>query len=143
MEAITLNGEATLLRLDGTEFYGSTIVKKLKAAYNRRRGVVVEYADNSIGYTEMGNPQARIDSFTIECFSPLAAAQIQSAITDDVEEGRFRLEVPNIGISGGKRYTIRFFEASFDPQSPRRGSGELQLFSAQVSNVQVLSETVY
>lgn len=141
---ITITVEATLLRGDGSEYDGDTLVKKMSPPYNKHRAVTVEYMDNSIGFMDLGEQQGRIDSMTVECFSPYTAAQIMSDIGNEDNDGEFKLRVPNKAINGtegGKMYTIRFFEANFQPQTVRRG--ELQIFSAQVSNVQVVQETTY
>lgn len=142
--AITITVEATLLRADGTEYDGGTLIKKMSPPYNKHRAVTVEYMDNSIGFMDLGEQQGRIDSMTIECFSPYTAAQIMSDIGNEDDDGKFKLRVPNKvinGADGGKIYIIQFFEANFQPQTVRRG--ELQIFSAQVSNVIVLQENTY
>lgn len=141
---INIDYEATLLRADGDEYEGGTLVKKLGPRYNTHRGVVVQYMDNTFGFMEMGQQTGRIDSMTIECFNHVAAAQIQSDIANEDNEGNFLLRVPNFaidGTEGGKEYTIRFFEAKFQPQTVRRGN--TQIFSAQVSDIQVLDEDTY
>lgn len=142
--AITITLEATLLRWSGDEYDGGTLVKKLTPPYNKHRAVQVEYMDNSIGFMDLGQQQGTIESMVVECFSPYTAAQIMSDIGNEDNEGKFKLRVPNEavnGTEGGKLYTIRFFDAKFQPQTIRRGP--LQIFSATISNVIVDAESTY
>lgn len=130
--------EATLLAHDGSEFPGGTIVKELHVPYKKNFPEVVDYADNSRGFSELGKPQGRIDSMVVECLRWAAVKRIKGAIADDRTKGLFRLEVPNeSGRRGGTgRYLIRFFDAPFPPQTTRRGP--VQLFRAQISDIEVL-----
>lgn len=136
--------EVTLLRENGDEYDGLVIIKKFSPPYNKRRVETVEYADNSIGLIEMGEVLGRIDSFIIEVGSPFTAAQIQSDIGKEENEGQFLIRAPYLAVNGeegGMLYRVIITELNFQAQTIRRGP--FQVFSATASNVQVLDEEAY
>lgn len=130
--------EVTLTRRDGTEFSGGVVVTKLKPRARRTLPTIVEYADNSRGWVEMGRKRDSINSMVINCFRWEGAAQIMQAIANEQTKGLFTLVIPpRRGINETtRRYKVRFFSCDFEPQS-RRG-GRLQLFSATVSDIEVM-----
>lgn len=134
--------EVTLCTASGMEFFGGTVVTKLKPEAKRRVPTVVDFADNSRGWTTVGDSQRRIRSMVVSCFRWGAAAQIEEAVANPFNDGTFQLVVPPITATGyteaARRYLIRFFEADFAPQS-RRGF-RTQLFQATINDIEILAD---
>lgn len=133
--------EATLCRRDGTEFAGGTVVTKLKPAATRSIPTIVEYADNSKGWVEVGKKRRSINSMVVNCFRWEAATQIMQAVANERTGGLFMLVVPPRAHVNERtrRYIVRFFAADFEPQT-RRGF-RAQLFSATISDIEILGSS--
>lgn len=136
--------EATLCRGSGAEFTGGTVVKKIKPGSRRQIPTVVEFADNSRGWTEVGKTRRTIRSMVVECFSWQTAIQIEEAVARSETGGLFQLVMPPmiaaVELTPTIYFTVRFFNADFEPQS-RRGFRK-QLFSATITDVEIMSESI-
>lgn len=128
-----------LLQYDGSEFGGMTYVRNLLPHYSRPYPEVTIRADNQRAFSEVGDRQLYIDSFTLECWGEVAVRQVKAAIADEASHGLFVLEVPDTESTAIDRYLIRFFEASFSRLYPRR-SGFVPVFSAEIEDIEVLGQ---
>lgn len=128
--------DATLLRADGTEFSGTTIVKNLVPKYARNYPEITVLANNARAFSVMGDDQDWIDSFQLDCFRHAAVAQIKGNLANELTHGIFTLLIPDLASAMVDRHLIRFFEAAFTPQSPRNSVE--QIFQAQITEIEVI-----
>ena len=137
---------ATLLKHDGTEFSQPVAVQKLSVVYPRNYPEVIVFANNTRGFSEIGDDQDYIDSFTLETYSDAAAAAIKQSVARESSQGIFTLRVPDIsGVSTAiTYYLIRFFgdppgQLTFSREIPRR-RGFPALHVAEVTEIEVLDQ---
>lgn len=128
--------DATLLKYDGTAFPGTTIVRELTPPYSRPYPELMVMANNQRAFSNVGDDQDYIDSMTVDAFRWSAVTQIKNNIAREPTHGIFMLLVPDLVDPVVDRYLVRFFEASFTPQTPR--NGRLQIFRAQITEIEVL-----
>ena len=127
----------TLLGHDGTPFGGFAYVRNLTYAYDQRFPEVVQLASNATSYSNVGFPQGRIDSFTVEAWGYGTTQQIKNNIANEASQGCFILDIPGLDGNGSQQHTVRFFECQFSPLYPRR-AGFIPVFSADIENIEVL-----
>ena len=140
MVVVTLPADtATLHKHDGTNFADPVAVQKLNIVYNRNYPEIVVLANNVRGFSEIGDSQDYIDSFTIETYSDGAASAIKNAVARESTQGLFTLRVPNINATGADIYLIRFFECVFSRELPRR-RGFPALHVAEITEIEVLDQ---
>ena len=138
---------ATLLKHDGTEFSQPVAVQKLNVVYSRNYPEVIVFANNTRGFSEIGDDQDYIDSFTLETYSDAAAAAIKQSVARESSQGIFTLKVPSLAgatISSTTYYLIRFFgdppgQLTFSREIPRR-RGFPALHVAEVTEIEVLDQ---
>lgn len=140
IEGVIVPDTPTLHRHDGTKFFGDVAVQQLLVDYDRRNPEVIYLADGTRAFSEIGDPQRWIDGFTIICYRRTGMQQVKNVIADEVTQGLFVLHVPDIhAASGADEYLIRFFDAPFAQVSMRR-RGYPEVFSADITEVDVLGE---
>lgn len=136
----------TLLKHDGSDFAEPVAVQKLQVVYSRNYPEVMIFANNTRGFSEIGDDQDYIDSFTIETYADAAVAAIKQAVARESTQGVFTLRVPDLGSSSITYYLIRFFgdppgQLTFSRELPRR-AGFPALHVAEVSEIEVLDSEV-
>lgn len=127
----------TLLKHDGTEFPGGTVIKSLLYDYEKKFPEVITYADNSRGFSELGDSQGWMDGFMLEAFSQAAYRQIKENIANELSQGVFVLEIPELA-GGTSRHAIRFYDWPAERLYPRR-EGFYEVFAGTVTEVDVLT----
>lgn len=131
--------EPSLCRRDGTDYPGGTIIRALRPDYKKKFPKIVEYADNTRGWSVFGKDRPSINSMVVECVRRSAAQQIMNDVADEDNKGLFMLVIPPLPSSNStvvKRYAIRFFAADFDPVTVRRSPA--QLFRATISDIEII-----
>lgn len=130
---------ASLLRANGTEYPVGTIVNKIHIPHERSIAEVVERADNSRAFTEMGRRVGKITKMTVDAFSEAAVAAIMADLTRAATDGIFMLERPPLR-RGQKAYRhwIRFYAAEFAPVQEVRSSSRIQWHRAEITDIDVL-----
>ncbi len=139
----------TLLKYDGSDFSEPVAVQKFQPPYPRNYPEIMIMANNIRTFSEIGDDQDYIDSFTLETYSDASVTAIKQSIARESSQGIFTLRVPDIsGVSDDiTYYLIRFFgdppgTLTFSRELPRR-RGFPALHVAEVTEIEVLdSETV-
>jgi hypothetical protein len=133
---------ATLHKYDGTDFAAPVAVQKLTINYSRNYPEIIVFANNTRGFSEIGDDQDYINSFTLETYNDAAARQIQQNVAREASQGLFTLRVPDLA-TGVDLYLIRFFGSEtsgfleFTREIPRR-RGFPALHVAEVTEIEVL-----
>lgn len=139
----------TLLRHDGAEYPGGTIVNKLKIPYETSINQIQTRSDNTTAMAEIGRRQGRCDGFILDVFNEDAVALIKSDIGRVNTKGYFILQRPNLKYvgAGGRYYYIRFYAADFAPQTEVRSTSRIQYHRADIQPsphpIEILGMEVY
>lgn len=131
-----------LLQMDGSEYPGIPIVQAFTEVYPRPFPEITIFGDNSRGFSDIGDRQDYIDSFTLQCWGNACLHAVRADIANEANLGRFKLEVPDTDSSAIDTYTIRFFTepGAFTRVYPRR-AGSIPVFSADITEIEVLGHT--
>lgn len=132
--------EATLLRHDGTEYPGGTILRAVEVAASQQDFELIEYADNSDGFSETGNPRNVLDSVTAECYREAAASEIKGNIGKAETDSAFTIELPSMDPDGPTmRLVVQTFERPrATNMSPRRPGERVRVQALGLSKLKVL-----
>lgn len=132
-----------LLQADGDYFAALVYVHNYLPPYDRSYSEQVQLGNNATSFAVVGDDQTYIDSFTIEAWGAGAYREVKEALNREETNGLFVLRVPNLGSStAGDSYLIRFYEANMGRMYPRR-DGYVQIFGADVENIEVLGHEAY
>jgi hypothetical protein len=131
---------ATLLKADGSDWAGGPCaIRRLNVAYNRNYPELITFANNTRGFSEIGDGQDYIDSMTLEAYDDGTVAAIKNAVARESTQGIFTLRVPHLNEAAVTVYLIRFFECDFQPQTDRR-PGWPRVFTAEITDIEVLDQ---
>lgn len=131
---------STLLRYNGTEYPGGTICNKVRIPQERSIPEVVERADNSISFSEMGKRVGRMGGFELDVFQESAVAAIGADIAREATEGIFLLERPGPAWDSStpsRRYYIRFWDAPFEPATDARSFNRVRWHRADMTSTPI------
>lgn len=134
----------TLLKHDGSEFSEPVAVQKLSVVYSRNYPEVTVFANNSRGFSEIGDDKIYIDSFTLYAYNDASVTAIKQAVARESSQGIFTLRVPALGSSDVTYYQIQFFgdppgQLIFSRELPRR-AGNPALHVAEVTEIEILDQ---
>lgn len=145
MPSVTLPPETpTLLKFDGSDFSEPVAVQKLNVVYSRNYPEVIIFANNTRGFSEIGDDQDYIDSFTLYAYNDASVAAIKQEVARESSQGIFTLRVPDLSSSDVTYYLIRFFgdppgQLTFSRELPRR-AGNPALHTTDVTEIEVLDQ---
>jgi hypothetical protein len=136
----------TLLKFDGSDFPQPVAVQKLQVVYSRNYPEIMVMANNIRAFSEIGDDQDYIDSFTLETYSDASVTAIKQNVARESSQGVFTLRVPDLDSEDITYYLIRFFgdppgTLTFSRERPRR-AGNPALHVAEVTEIEVLDSEV-
>lgn len=138
LNGVTVPDTPTLHRHDGTKFFGDCAVQDLRMDYDRRNPEIIYLADGTRAFSQIGDSQRWIDSFTIYIFKRVAMQQIGNLIADEATEGVFQLVVPDLDGSGEDTFDIRFLAYPTWEKVSLRRRGYPDIWQAEIVEIEVL-----
>lgn len=131
---------STLLRADGTEYAGGTIVSNMRIPGEQSNTIYTRRANNQMNLTEIGERFGMSDGFEVDVFQETAVAQIKADIGREAFEGVFIIERPGPPwdpSTPGIKYWVRFYAAPFEPQGGTRRGQRISWHKADMTGTPI------